>query len=176
MEERRNNESIMFKFERVEPIADRMIEISENEEKLNKIITKNSGKKKNVVLWVIGLIYLYSFLAASASGEPISIVYGSVTAICVLLYVRRKIKVINAKKKIANLEDEYSKLRENEALEWIPISYRNGYDIILLMKYFINDRADTIREAINILEAEKQNARMVNAAATGAYYGAKNRY
>ena len=46
MEETRNNESIMFKFERVEPIANRMIEISENEEKLNKIITKNSGKKR----------------------------------------------------------------------------------------------------------------------------------
>ncbi len=91
--------------------------------------------------------------------------------IIVGIYACAWIYVISSKKKLNLLNEEYKVARNDPSVAWVPADYRDSYSITKIAEYIRNDRADTLRECINMLETEMHQNRVENAALIGALYG-----
>lgn len=101
----------------------------------------------------------------------LAIVCFVIVAKYVLTTILNKTALDKIKADISSLDTEHKKLRNDSKLHWLPEAYRNSTDISMIASYIQNGRADTMREALNLLEQDKHNQRMEQAAAIGAYYG-----
>lgn len=96
---------------------------------------------------------------------------------CVLAYfvfIKRIIRQGQYKKRIAEVQQECEVLRDDATLAWLPAEYRTGSCLNAIISYVQNGRADSLKEALNLLENELHQQRMESAAAVGAYYGAQS--
>lgn len=100
--------------------------------------------------------------------------YFAMGAVPIALFVMRILRAGECKKKISDLAAKYQSLRNDASLSWLPPDYRDSSCINAIASYLQNGRADSLKEAINLLETEQHNERMENAAALGAYFGAQS--
>ena len=105
---------------------------------------------------------MQGFIAALISG---AVIYGYI------MYLKR---VKNEKKKIESLNQKHMELAQNSALSWLPAQYRYFSCIYMISEYLNNGRADNMKEALNLLEEDIHRLHMRDAAAIGAYIGAKS--
>ena len=118
------------------------------------------------VLWGLGFVILdkdFSGLITFAIG-----------AVPIAIFIKRILRAGECKKKISELAAKYQGLRNDTSLSWLPPDYRDSSSINAIASYLQNGRADSLKEAINLLETEQHNERMENAAALGAYFGAQS--
>lgn len=100
-----------------------------------------------------------------------------VTMICFLpafFYGKHKTQLKKMRKETEELQKKYSELQKDSALSWLMDKYRTSECILNIAEYVQSGRADTLKEALNLLETEIHNKRMESAAAIGAYFGAQS--
>ena len=92
-------------------------------------------------------------------------------AVVLFFTVMRHKRVKACKAELAKLESDLLNLQNDSVLSWLPMDYRTSSCFAGISSYVSNGRADTLKEALNILENEMHQERMVDAAFLGAYYG-----
>lgn len=100
-----------------------------------------------------------------------------VTIICFVpafFYGRHKSALKKMRKETEELQKKYSELQNDSALSWLMNKYRTSECIFKIAEYVKSGRADSLKEALNLLETEMHNERMESAAAIGAYFGAQS--
>lgn len=160
-------------------IAEQMRNVEAELLKCVESADKYSVNKKPSVITIIAavidlIIILFGGGFETANGGLFIIICSVIVAKYVLTVVLSTLFVKNIKNKAARLDAEHTKLRNDQSMQWLPDKYRNSTDFNMIASYLKNDRADTLREAINILEQESHYRRMENAAAMGAYYYSQN--
>lgn len=142
-----------------------MTEVDKNED----VVIANEEKLRKGEKWILVVIVslllsmLFGYLAVSI-GEPlVGIILIVVFAAILALQIRSR---MNRKKKITDLTAKNNELTNNPVLAWLPMDYRNGYDFFKIAEYVQNQRANTLQEAINLLEREKHERRVEIYAAT----------
>ena len=63
-------------------------------------------------------------------------------------------------KKLNKLNEELVTAKNNPSLCWLPMAYRDSFSFKNIATYVQNMRANTLQEAINLLETEKHQARL----------------
>ncbi|MCR5518229.1 MAG: zinc-ribbon domain-containing protein [Lachnospiraceae bacterium] len=88
-----------------------------------------------------------------------------------------KMKSNNIKRKLQGLENELANLKSDNSLSWLPYSYRDSKSYNCIASYIINQRATSLKDAINLYETEKHQSRVemlskeaVDAATSAADY------
>lgn len=92
---------------------------------------------------------------------------------CIELYVIAFVYTKKKKQKLATTNEEYSKLLSDPFLAWMPTDYRSSDCMAKVAEYIRNNRADTLRECIDLLETEMNRNRAEQAALVGALYAKK---
>ncbi len=87
----------------------------------------------------------------------------------IYLYIWHK-KDIKKKEQIK----KHSEVAADPSLSWLSAKYHDSFYIFKIAEYINNGRADTLKEALNMLEQEIHQAEMKEAAIIGAYYGAQS--
>jgi len=146
--------------------------VKENLEKQNKIdefntyIQKDLSKRNTILFFTItSLLFLTPiftekdrifsilFMALYVAG------FLSVGFFIIMLLCRPLFRIYRFKKKRESINDELEVIKRNfieiDKNNILPEKYLNEYSVRKLIEYFENLRADTLKEAINLLEAEK---------------------
>lgn len=71
------------------------------------------------------------------------------------------------KGKISKLTAQLAGYRSDPSLSWLPPAYRDSFSWEKIGEYIVNLRANTLQEAINLLETEQHQARLEFMAALG---------
>ena len=87
---------------------------------------------------------------------------------------RKIVKKILAKKRLPELQREHAEISSDDSLSWLPEEYRTFGCINAINRYVNTGRADTLKEALNLVDLEIHRDRMQNAAFAGAYSGIQN--
>ncbi len=160
-------------------IAEQMRNVEEELLKCVESADKYSVNKKPSVITIIAaiidlIIILFGGGFETVVGGLLIIACTIIVAKYVLTLLLSTLFVKNIKNKAARLDAEHTRLRNDQSMQWLPDTYRNSTDFNMIASYIKNDRADTLREAINILEQETHYRRMEKAAAMGANYYSQN--
>ncbi len=115
-------------------------------ELIEKLEKKASNGRRNLIAVSGLLIYLI----------------GIVITLPIALYKQNKYKkqLEEAKQTKSKYESELSVLRNDAVLSWLPYDYRDSTSFAMLYSYIRNMRANSLKEAINLLETEKHQARV----------------
>lgn len=146
------------------PIAEKMQELEENIEQLEAKIAKS-----HVGCVLIGLTAFFlvcGIIELSSGGLILAIILGVVIA-------AKKGSGASAATKLSEVQQQYAAYKQCAALAWLPEKYRIPSSIAKIASYVRDGRVDTLKEAINTLEAELAQQRLEASAAVGAYIGAK---
>lgn len=162
-------------------------QITSKEGEIDKLLTKKAARRKATggeslmgrILWFM-FIYCCLFscgtvIIISTIGkiwEPLGTLACLIFCGYLIYFYFVEGFVLNVKIKKAQKEIEV--LEQSPQLSWIPAEYRKSNCITAIISYVQSGRADTMKEALNILEQDMHNQRMENAAALGAYYGAQS--
>ncbi|MBQ2349072.1 MAG: hypothetical protein II388_12020 [Clostridia bacterium] len=130
-------------------------------------IEKNRPRAGLLALAVIGVLLFFTGVSSSHDSDKILIPVG---LFLVGLYVIALVYTKKKKQKLAAATEEYSKILSDSSLAWMPVDYRNSGCISKVAEYIRNNRADTLRECINLLEVEMHQNRMERTALVGALY------
>ena len=158
------------------PTAQKMKQL-ENE--IDQLSAEIEQKKKFGCLWVVAFFFSFAFVISGVcfilAEEFGSMLFAFAVASLPVIFLILRLKRINAcKSKIKELEGDIANMQNDTTLAWLPAEYRTGSCLTAIIGYVQNGRADSLKEAINLLENEMHQQRMENAAAVGAYIGAKS--
>ncbi|WP_434510089.1 hypothetical protein [Desulfitobacterium sp. AusDCA] len=83
--------------------------------------------------------------------------------ICAFIYLRKMNKRLLKKPElnIENIDQEYNQNFEELNTSIIPQDYRNLYSLNKIEGYLRNNRADTLRDCINLLEEDKKHEEQI---------------
>lgn len=160
------------------PLAQKLNQLEDEFEQLSEEIEQ---KKKFGCLWAMALGFsalmailgVVAILAYGLKGFTSMLFFFAIASPPVILLVLRLRRIITCKTKIQELERNIANMQGDISLAWLPTEYRTGSCLNAIIGYAQNGRADTLKEALNILENEMHQQRMENAAAMGAYIGAQ---
>ena len=138
--------------------------------KLDVIEDKISAAEENIEKVKPKLI-MHIIAVIGAILVPKGVPYTQCGLIIVGIYACAWAYVILTKKKLASLQAEYQTAQNDPSISWVPVDYRDSFSISKIAEYIRNNRADTLRECINMLETEMHQNRVENAALIGALYG-----
>ena len=131
--------------------------IEATEEPIAKL-EKKAKKGRVVVFSVVGLIIGSSFSSDSvflALVFMVAFIGGSILA------YKARTKNLSALKEQRNNDERTLETLKNDAvLQWLPYDYRDSTAFAYIYQYIVNLRADNLREAINLYENEKHQARL----------------
>lgn len=155
-------------------------ELKKLEDEVNLVFDKIYKKEKFwkgwKVLTIIDLIIFVPALILSFSDLkelPGVLLFG----IPVYLFIWHKKDIKKKEQNINELKQKHSEVASDSSLSWLPAKYRDSFCISKIADYINVGRADTLKEAINMLEQEIKQEELKEAALIGAYYGAQsNRY
>lgn len=145
----------------------KMEELEDKIETTEAKIEKNRPKAGLTALAVIGVLLFFAGVSSSHESDKILIPLG---LFIVGIYVFALIYTKKKKQKLAAANEEYSKLLSDPSLAWMPADYRSSGCIAKVAEYIRNNRADTLKECINLLETEMHQNRVENAALVSALY------
>lgn len=116
--------------------------------------------------------FILFYLVGAALGGLIMMMFAHVEAISgviafsmfilpiLLPIVMRIMSTKNYDKKLNKLNEELVNAKNNPSLYWLPMAYRDSFSFKNIVSYIENMRANTLQEAINLLETEKHQARL----------------
>lgn len=156
------------------PTAQKMKQLENEIEQLSAEIER---KKKYGCMWVVAFFFS-AMLVIVGIGlifvEEFTIMPFAFASLPVIFLILRLKRINACKSKIKELEGDIANMQNDTTLAWLPAEYRTGSCLTAIIGYVQNGRADSLKEAINLLENEMHQQRMENAAAVGAYIGAKS--
>ncbi len=160
------------------PLAQKLNQLEDEMEQLSEEIER---KKKFGCLWAMALGFsalmailgVVAILAYGLKGFTSMLFFFAIASPPVILLVLRLKRIITCKTKIQELERNIANIQGDISLALLPTEYRTGSCLNAIIGYAQNGRADTLKEALNILENEMHQQRMESAAAVGAYIGAQ---
>lgn len=123
-------------------------ELGEMEEQLSQLELKASNSSRNKLL-IIGFL-LTAFMGLGL----ILIVYAFIRQ------NKSKQTAAEYKQKVQAKQAEAETLKNDAALAWLPYNYRDSTFFAMMYGYVTNMRANSLSEAINLLETEMHQARV----------------
>lgn len=156
------------------PTAQKMKQLENEIEQLSVEIER---KKKYSCLWVVAFVFSFVLVIGGIGliyVEEFTLMPFAVASLPVIFLILRLKRINACKSKIKELEGNIANMQNDTTLAWLPAEYRTGSCLTAIIGYVQNGRADSLKEAINLLENEMHQQRMENAAAVGAYIGAKS--
>lgn len=156
------------------PTAQKMKQLENEIEQLSAEIER---KKKYSCLWVVAFVFSFVLVIGGIGliyVEEFTLMPFAVASLPVIFLILRLKRINACKSKIKELEGDIANMQNDTTLAWLPAEYRTGSCLTAIIGYVQNGRADSLKEAINLLENEMHQQRMENAAAVGAYIGAKS--
>jgi hypothetical protein len=161
---------------------ERIKRLKDNYEEYSFIHKKplNFNWLQHIIVWFIMLVavsYVIDLITLPlryifGEGEMSNFAFGIYVIIYTILYINAYVKINRNKlnKKMTQYAERAEIIPfENEQLlfeieneSFIPVDYRNLYTLGKLEKYFINGRADDLKEAINLFEEEKRYDEQMN--------------
>lgn len=122
----------------------------------------------------IGIGILLSGLSKNSGDIKASLIFIVVIVLCLGYLFRRIKRVMTCKSQIGMSKQKLLVLRQDNSLSWLPESYRTSGCIAAIRSYLSDGRADTLKEALNLLETEMHRQRLEDSAFLGAYYANKS--
>ncbi|SES91118.1 hypothetical protein SAMN05216389_103149 [Oceanobacillus limi] len=118
-------------------------------------------------VFIIGILFLSMLGGLSAgAGDDIGTIFLLIVGLFLLFFVWPSVAVRNKVSKnqhtINQLKAEMKEIEERIHPEYIPLVYINRSALLKLEEYFVNKRADTLKEALNLFEQEKQLSAQMN--------------
>ena len=142
-----------------------MTSMKENEDKIESLDDEiEKYEKKGKIIYAI-FIYIVCFLivAIILQKTPNFIQLLGMIAIVPIPVMYRKKKLNKAaelKAQKQECENQINVLKQDATLSWLPYDYRDATSFAMILSYLENMRANTLKEAINLLETEKHQARV----------------
>ena len=93
---------------------------------------------------------------------------------CIVFLVNHIRRVMKCKSTIAQSQQKLTILSLDDSLSWLPESYRTASAVFYIAEYVQNGRADSLKEALELLETELHRKRMEDNAFLGAYFANKS--
>lgn len=151
------------------PVVGQMYKLETEITALEAEVEKKSHYGCGTVL-ILGLGLLFGMIGLG-TGTLILIAF---MAACIFFLVNRIRRVIVCKSTIAQSQQKLSLLRQDNSLSWLPEIYRTSSCIAAINSYLSDGRADSLKEALNLLETEMHQQRLENSAFLGAYFANKS--
>lgn len=132
--------------------------VEDYETKVEKFEKKS--KKRCIIPFVVAL-FIIALLFESFQIEILQntfLIIGVVLGILYVLSNRKKVKQF--KSKISECEETLENLKKDNSLAWLPYDYRDFTSFAYIFQYIQNSRANSLKEAINLYETEKHQARL----------------
>lgn len=108
----------------------------------------------------IRILFIYIFCAAFISKSFDLSLQFIVLAIAVSIWIVSKAKLKSLKSKLQKKENDLHNSKSDVLLQWLPMSYRDSTSYKLIAGYVNNMRANTLQEALNLMETEMHQARL----------------
>ena len=145
-------------FDVMTSIKNQELLIEEHETKVEKF------KKKSRKCCIIPFVITFSVIALFF--EPLQtqilqnalLIIGIVLGILYILSNRKKVRQL--KDKISECNEIIEDLKKDSAIAWLPYDYRDSTAFAYIFQYVQNFRANSLKEAINLYETEKHQARL----------------
>ena len=161
------------------PMAQKLNQL---EDEIDTFSAEIEQKKKFGCLWVVAFTYsvlmvvmgVAAILGYCLKGFTSMLFFFAIASPPIILLVLRLKRVNVCKAKIQELERNVAIIQGDSTLAWLPAEYRTGSCLDAIIGYVQNGRADSLKEALNLLEADMHRQRMEEAAVVGAYIGAQS--
>lgn len=160
------------------PIAQQMQKI---EDEIGSIEVQIEKQKKfwggmKVVAIIAAIILVFAIIAIITgekfkAGDLLGLL---ITGFIIFIYAMHLKKLKGEKQRIDALNNQYKGLQQNPNLAWLHDKYRTSSCIHKIAEYVNSGRADSMKEALNLLEEDIHRQEMEDAAAFGAFYGAQS--
>lgn len=133
-------------------------EIEEKEEQIEKALSK--ARKRYIILWFFLGLMVCCVLESIIGTALASLIWVGFIAFGVwnMINKKKEAKTLTAEKQ--TLENTLVSLKNDETLSWLPYDYRDSTSFTYLYTYLTNMRANSLKEAINLYETEKHQARL----------------
>ena len=133
-------------------------EIEEKEEQIEKTLSK--ARKRYIILWFFLGLMVCCVLESIIGTALASLIWVGFIAFGVwnMINKKKEAKTLTAEKQ--TLENTLVSLKNDETLSWLPYDYRDSTSFTYLYTYLTNMRANSLKEAINLYETEKHQARL----------------
>ena len=162
------------------PVAQQMQKI---EGEIDQLKDEIERKKKYGCGWMLMIVIAavsgiigFIFIAAGEGKKiPSALLCFVIAAVPIVFIIRRFMRSSECKRKIQELEQQRASLQNDPSLAWVPAEYRSGSCLAEIINYVQSGRADSLKEALNLLDEEIHRQQMCDAAALGAFYGAQSR-
>ncbi len=135
-------------------------------------------KKKECRIRILVLLFFLFICMSDVFAKILPMVFAMVITfgmpIGIWIYLKSRVKV--CQDRLKNEQNNLLKSKLNEILQWLPMDYRDSFSYKSIAQYVDNMRANTLQEAINLLETEQHQERMERyaALADARYVAAKN--
>ena len=153
------------------------------EETISSLSEEYNKKKKTGIIGAISIFFGGIFLLTGISTSLLSIeeknTFNLITALFITIlgfviihvgYKKKKKRAKKCEKLLAENRNQLTILQSSPGLAWLPPDYRTSECINIISSYVNSGRAETMKEALALLDQTIHNERMENAAFLGAYY------
>ena len=142
-----------------------MTSMKENEDKIEGLEEEiEKYEKKGKISYAIFIYIICLFIVGMILIKAPNFIQWLAIIACVpipVMYRKKKLnKAAELKAQKQDCENQISVLKQDATLSWLPYDYRDATSFAMILSYLENMRANTLREAINLLETEKHQARV----------------
>ena len=163
------------------PVMEQMHQLEMEITALEDEVQKKSqyGCGTGIVLGMVVLFGIFSLgiLLGGRNNNPNdtqqALICVGIMVVCLVFLFRQIKRVKTCKSQLGLSKQKLILLRADNSLSWLPESYRTSSCISAIRSYLLDGRADSLKEAINLLETEMHQQRLEDSAFLGAYYANK---
>ncbi len=156
-------------------VVSKLGELEDKIEATEEKIRKWKPRIWMTLLAAFGVLCIFGGIDEFKKGHPSAAGDFWVGVVIIAVYAYHMFYAAKKKKLLSSLNEEYEKVLNDPSISWVPVDYRNAGCILKIAEYVRNNRADTLRDCINMLETEMHQNRVEQAALVGALYAKEAR-